>query len=108
MTIDWAIVSPIVVALFGMSGMWLTAKIQHKGKPENALIDQLQEQIKDDREAKDKEIAAMKVDINDLKTEQQKSKRRELIRDNYINKLRRHIEEGKPPPAPEWPEGLYD
>jgi hypothetical protein len=95
--IDWAIVSPIVIAILGMAGMWLTAKVQHKGRPENALIDQLQEQM-----------ASMRGDINDLKTEQSKAKRRELIRDNYINKLREHINLGNPPPPPEWPEGLYE
>lgn len=105
---DWAIVGSVAVAVVGLCGTWLATKIQHKGKPENALIDQLQEQIRDDREARDKEFANMRADIADLKLEQQRSKRREMIRDNYINKLRRHIEDGNPPPPPEWPEGLYD
>ena len=108
MTIDWAIVSPIVVALFGMGGMWLTAKIQHKGRPENALIDQLQEEVASIRTEKANEIAGMKKDITELKTEQARSKTRERIRDDYINKLRHHIASGFPPPPPEWPEGLYD
>ena len=97
MVIDWATVSPFVVALLGMCGMWLTAKIQHKGRPENALIDQLQE-----------EMVSMRGDIANLKSEQGKAKRREMIRDNYINKLREHINAGNPPPPPEWPEGLYE
>lgn len=108
MVIDWPIVGPWIVAAIGVGGAWVTAKIQHKGKPENALIDQLQEQIRDDREAKDKELAAMRADIADLKAEQGKAKRREMIRDNYINRLREHINAGNPPPPPEWPEGLYD
>jgi hypothetical protein len=106
--IDWPQAGPYIVAVIGFGGAWLTTKIQHKGKPENALIDQLQEQIKDDREAKEKEMASMRADISDLKDEQRKSKRREVIRDNYINKLREHINAGNPPPPPEWPEGLYD
>jgi outer membrane murein-binding lipoprotein Lpp len=97
MVIDWAIISPTVVGVLGMAGMWLTAKIQHKGRPENALIDQLQE-----------EMVAMRGDISTLKLEQSKAKRREMIRDNYINKLREHINAGNPPPPPEWPEGLYE
>ena len=105
---DWAIVGSVAVAVVGLCGAILTARIQHKGRPENAIIDQLQEQIKDDREAKEKEMAVMRADILDLKTEQQKSKRREMIRDNYINRLREHINLGNPPPPPEWPEGLYD
>lgn len=105
---NWAVASPWIVGLIGLSGMWLTAKIQHKGRPENALIDQLQETIKDDRETRERETVAMKADIADLRAEQNKAKRREMIRDNYINKLREHINAGNPPPPPEWPEGLYD
>lgn len=109
MTINWEQVGPyVILPVMSLLGAWLVAKIQHKGKPENALIDQLQEQIKDDREAKEKEMAAMKTDISELKDEQKKSKRREVIRDNYINKLREHINLGNPPPPPEWPDGLYD
>lgn len=107
--IEWGTVLPtVVVAVVAAGGGWLTTKIQHKGKPENALIDQLQEQIKDDREAKEKEMASMRSDIAELKAEQSKAKKRERIRDDYINKLRRHIESGNPPPPPEWPDGLYD
>lgn len=94
---DWAIVGSVAVAVVGLCGTWLASKIQHKGKPENALIDQLQE-----------EMGSMRKDISDLKLEQQRSKRREMIRDNYINRLREHINAGNPPPPPEWPEGLYD
>jgi len=105
---DWAQIGPYVVAVIGFGGAWLTTKIQHKGRPENALIDQLQEQIKDDREAKEKELAAVRADIAELKAEQTKAKRRERIRDDYINKLREHINLGNPPPPPAWPDGLYD
>jgi hypothetical protein len=96
-TIDWPQAGPYIVAVIGFGGAWLTTKIQHKGKPENALIDQLQE-----------EIARHAARITGLETEQNKAKRREMIRDNYINKLREHINLGNPPPPPEWPEGLYD
>lgn len=108
MTIDWAVVSPIIVGLItGIAG-YLAIQVQHKGRPENALIDQLQEEVASLRSGRDAELAVMKKDITDLKDEQNKSKRRERIRDDYINKLRHHIEEGKPPPAPEWPAGLYE
>ena len=94
---DWAFIGPIIVGAIALIGTLLANMIQHRGKPENALIDQLQE-----------EMGAMRKDISDLKTEQIRSRRREQIRDDYINKLRRHIEDGNPPPAPEWPAGLYD
>jgi TolA-binding protein len=94
---DWALIGPLIVGIVAVIGTLGTTKIQNRGKPENALIDQLQE-----------EMGSMRKDISDLKTEQQKSKRREMIRDNYINRLREHINAGNPPPPPEWPEGLYD
>ena len=106
---EWAQLGPaVIVAVIGFGGAFVTSKIQNKGRPENALIDQLQEQIKDDREAKEKEMASMRSDIAELKTEQGKAKKRERIRDDYINQLRQHIADQKPPPAPEWPKGLYD
>ena len=94
---DWAVVGSVAVAVVGVCGTWLAQRIQHKGRPENALIDQLQE-----------EVARHAGRIDGLESEQRKSKKREMIRDNYINKLRRHIEDGNPPPPPEWPDGLYD
>lgn len=97
MVIDWALVGPLVVGLIAAVAGWVTTRIQHRGKPENALIDQLQE-----------EMTTMRKDIAELKLEQNQAKKRERIRDDYINKLRRHIEAGMPPPPPEWPEGLYD
>jgi len=95
--IDWALIGPLVVGLIAAVAGWVTTRIQHRGKPENALIDQLQE-----------ELVSMRKDITDLKLEQQQSRRRERIRDDYINQLRQHIADQKPPPAPEWPKGLYD
>ena len=97
MVIDWALIGPLVVGLIAAVAGWVTTRIQHRGKPENALIDQLQE-----------ELVSMRKDITDLKLEQQQSRRRERIRDDYINQLRQHIADQKPPPAPEWPKGLYD
>jgi hypothetical protein len=96
--VDWAQIGPgAIVAVIGFGGAWVTSKIQNKGRPENALIDQLQE-----------ELSRHAGRIDGLETEQKKAKRREMIRDNYINKLREHINAGNPPPPPEWPEGLYD
>lgn len=94
---DWALINPLIVATIALTGAVVTNKAQNRGRPENALIDQLQE-----------EMTSMRSDITALKTEQARSRRREQIRDDYINKLRRHIEDGNPPPAPEWPAGLYD
>ena len=108
MTVDWVQIGPYLIAAVGVPATIITAKIQHKGKPENALIDQLQEQIKTDRDASQSERDEMKADIKELKTEQRAAKKREQIRDTYILQLREHINQGNPPPPPEWPEGLYD
>lgn len=108
MAIDWTFLGAVTVAALTTAGTFLTTRIQHKGRPEHALIDQLQEQVESLRTEKAEDIAAMKADIATLKQEQEKSKRREQIRDNYINRLREHINAGNPPPPPEWPEGLYD
>jgi hypothetical protein len=94
----WEQLGPtVIVAVIGFGGAWLTSKIQNKGRPENALIDQLQE-----------ELTRHASRISGLESEQGKAKRRERIRDDYINKLREHINAGNPPPPPEWPDGLYD
>jgi Tfp pilus assembly protein PilN len=106
--IDWALVGPLVVGLIAAVAGWVTTRIQHRGKPENALIDQLQEMITSDRAANKETTDGMKADIKELKDEQRKAKRREQVRDNYIIRLREHINLGNPPPPPEWPEGLYD
>jgi hypothetical protein len=108
MEINWTVVASILAPFLVLCGTWLTVKIQHKGKPENALIDQLQEEVAAIRTEKANDMAVMRQDIADLKAEQGKAKRREMIRDNYINRLRQHIADQKPPPAPDWPEGLYD
>jgi len=96
MTIDWQAIGPYFVAVLGLGGAWLTSKIQNKGRPENVLIDQLQE-----------ELTRHSTRIGSLEIEQTKAQRRERVRDDYINKLRRHIEDGNPPPPPAWPADLY-
>ena len=106
--IDWTVIAAVTVAAIAAGGTYLAARVQNKGRPEHALIDQLQEEVTSLRTEKSKEMTEMKKDIAELKAEQSKAKRRERIRDDYINKLRRHIEDGNPPPAPDWPEGLYD
>ena len=85
MVIDWAIISPIVVAVLGMGGMWLTAKIQHKGRPENALIDQMQQ-----------EMASMRRRMDGFEA-------RDLVYIPHILRLNMHIDQGLGPPAPKIP-----
>jgi hypothetical protein len=85
----------IVVALIaGVAGI-AVAILNRGGARENALIDQLQEQV---------ETALKRAAATDARLDA--SLRRERIRDDYIHTLRDHIDQGKKPPSPPWPEGL--
>lgn len=83
---DWgALVPPGVVAAIGAAGVWLTAKIQHRGRPENALIDQMQQ-----------ELASLRARMNGFEA-------RDLVYIPHIIRLNMHIEQGLGPPAPRIP-----
>ena len=105
--INWTVVAqvlvPIVVAGLGTWGYAISKKAQ-KGTRENAIIDQLQEQVDKADERSDKQDARMAR----IEKELDRFKVRERIRDDYIVTLRRHIEIGAPPPPPPWPAGLND
>ena len=121
-SIDWELVSKIVVPIIiALVTAWATlaAKRTQKGTRENAIIDQMQEMISAEREAREKAEAAMRGDIAALQTELQNTRLgREndqrlysaglRIRDGYISALRHHIDSGKPPPSPDWPPGFND
>lgn len=78
----------VVVALIAAVAGVVVAILNRRGTRENALIDQLQEQL-----------ASVETRVN-------ASLHRERIRDDYIHELRDHIDQRKPPPPPPWPEGL--
>lgn len=64
---------------------YVSVKIQHKGKPENALIDQLQQEVKVMRDRMDGFEARDRVYLP------------------HILRLNLHIEQGLGPPAPKIP-----
>lgn len=105
--INWGVVGsvavPIIVAGLGALGYWLSHRAQ-KGDPEHRMIDQLQEQLDAASKRSDKQDERMARIENEL----DRFKRRERIRDEYINQLRAHILAGNPPPPPDWPQGIYD
>jgi hypothetical protein len=78
----------VVVALIAAIAGVVVAILNRRGNRENALIDQLQEQL------------------GSVEKRVDESLRRERIRDDYIHELRDHIDQRKPPPPPPWPEGL--
>lgn len=77
--------SPWIVALIAGGFAAYTAHIQHKGKPENALIDQMQQ-----------ELASLRTRMNAFEA-------RDLVYIPHIIRLNMHIEQGLGPPAPKIP-----
>jgi len=92
-TINWEQIGPyVILPVMSLLGAWLVAKIQHKGKPENALIDQLQEQ----QLAQDRKLARLEKRIVDFEA-------RDEVYIPHIIRLNLHIEQGLGPPAPKIP-----
>lgn len=84
----WSAIPSLAMSLVAGGVAVLVALLNRGGVRENALIDQLQEQV-----------ASVSKRLDE-------SLRRERIRDDYIHTLRDHIDQGKKPPSPPWPEGL--
>lgn len=80
------------LTVFGVLGAaYLTNRVSNRKLKTDSgqqLIDQHQE-----------DNAALRRDIADLR-------RINRIQDDYIGHLRRHIADGRPPPPPDWPDGL--
>lgn len=91
--VSWEHLGPyIILPVMSLLGGWLVAKIQHKGRPENALIDQLQEQ----QIAQDKKLGRLESRIADFEA-------RDQVYIPHIIRLNLHIEQGLGPPAPKIP-----
>jgi UDP-N-acetyl-D-mannosaminuronate dehydrogenase len=88
----------IGAGLLGLVGVWLSDRTQMKKMATDAnarLVDNLQEerqQIKRDLELVKKQVSGLLLQGR--------------YKDDYINELRSHIEQGKPPPPPSYPLGL--
>ena len=93
--IDWAQAGPYVVAFLGFGGAWLTSRIQHKGKPENALIDQLQEQ----QSSANARMASLEKRIAAFEA-------RDMLYIPHIIRLNAHIDGNYGPPAPRMPKAI--
>ena len=95
MTIAAEWVTPIVVALVGAFVSIIVARSNRKASSEQALINQLQEEQRFNRERVD----ALETKIANFEVAQRVSL-------NYVHLLRNHIIEGMPPPPPDFPEGM--
>ena len=95
MDLTWVQVAQTImvalVALLGGIATWRTAHTQSEdaeGKRLEAHMDR-----------QDRRIEALEL-------ENERAKRRERVRDDYIQQLRKHISDGSPPPPPPWPTSL--
>ncbi|MEO9246477.1 hypothetical protein ABDK96_02135 [Citricoccus nitrophenolicus] len=90
-TAEWgSILATIVIAAIAAGGTWASTKIQHRGKSEHAMIDQLQEEMSKMRRRMDRFEARDRVYIP------------------HILRLNHHIETGLGPPAPAIPKVILD
>lgn len=88
-------VPTVIVALIAAVAGIVVAILNRRGNRENALIDQLQE-----------DVQSARTQLEKVETRVNESLQRERIRDDYIHELRDHIDMRKPPPPPPWPDGL--
>ena len=85
---DETIIASIAATVAGLAGVFVSKWLPQKGSTEDALIGRL---------------AARLEDVEDRLGILEKRERSLL---GYVSVLRFHIDSGKGPPAPDWPEGL--
>lgn len=88
----------IVAAMLGLIGVWLSDRTAMRKMIEQSnrqLVDNLQEE----RQEIKRDLATIKRQVAGLLLQGR-------YKDDYINELRSHIEQGKPPPPPSYPAGL--
>lgn len=72
----------------------------------NSVIDQLQEERNNADERRREAIAARTEDAKAHAADVAALERLIRILQDYVNELRAHIADGKPPPPPAWPKGM--
>lgn len=88
----------IIAACLGLLGVWLSDRTSMKklvADSNQALVDNLQE-----------ERQTIKRDLDQVKRQVAGLLLQGRYKDDYINELRSHIEQGKPPPPPGYPAAL--
>lgn len=104
---DWdTIIASTIAGVLLLWGTITTARASNRGRPENALIERLQQQqARTDTRVRELEEAFAQQER--LRLEERRRHHEETrIRDDYINMLRHHISLGNPPPPPPWPSQL--
>lgn len=101
--------SAVFGALLSARAQKRAAKVQAEAAQstrENALIDQLQEELAGHRQATNERLVEQERRMNAVEERNHELMReRDAYRD-HAHELRSHIWDGKPPPPPDWPPGL--
>lgn len=87
-----------LTAAVGLLGVWMNDRAQMRSLVQSAhqaLIDELQQE----RETIKQDLRRLKLKVDALLMERR-------YWEDYVNMLRAHISDGKPPPPPNYPEGL--
>ena len=85
---DETLVASIAATCAGLAGVVVSKWLPQKGSTEDALIGRLTDRLED----VENRLALLEA------------RERSLL--GYVSTLRFHIDSGKGPPAPDWPEGL--
>jgi Skp family chaperone for outer membrane proteins len=88
-------VDPLIVAAITAFGVIASAYLTNQVSNRKLKSDTGQQMIDQHQE----EIQSLRAENSELR----KTRRRQ---DDYIDALRKHISDGKPPPPPPWPETL--
>lgn len=103
----------IPVALIALAGTvsgilftWWKFRRSQSSADRNLGYDQLQEDLTNERSARQTNEAALRLDITQLRHEIAALGVAVRVRDDYIGVLRRYIFDEKEPPPPSWPEAL--
>lgn len=93
----------IVVAIINNRSTTVS-KLLTEIRSENAEKQKEIDKIKDDKKEEYKEL---KAEYRSLQVDFRKLMRRLHITQNHVDELKRHINDGKGPPAPPYPKGYY-
>ena len=85
---DETIIASIAATCAGLAGVIVSKWLPQKGSTEDALIGRLTDRLED----VENRLGVLEA------------RERSLL--GYVSVLRFHIDSGKGPPAPDWPEGL--
>lgn len=103
----------IPVALIALGGTisgilftWWKFRRSQSSTDRNMGYDQLQEDLTNERAARQQNETALRSDITQLRSELAALGVAVRVRDDYIGSLRRYIFDQKEPPPPAWPEAL--